>query len=238
MILRDWREADPAAVHACYERERQHWLHGLSWDTTWTWATVEQARFARGLPGFLATDDAGRVEGWTFYVVDDGILHIGGLVADSDAVTRSLLDGILHGGRDTAAEATACFVLDRAAGLAGALEHHGFVVERFHYLSLPLASGGFALSAGQLTQALRARFDTDGDEIQGIEAVHTSQIFLDEEELHEQGYDAADVARYVLGFTEADGSALQASPVPGIDRDRPVFSAAIPGDMLASLPCR
>ena len=138
MILRDWREADPAAVHACYERERQHWLDGLSWDTTWTWATVEQARFARGLPGFLAIDGAGRVEGWTFYVVDDGILHIGGLVADSDAATRSLLDGVLHGSGQTGAEATACFVLDRAAGLGAALEQHGFTVERFHYLSLAL----------------------------------------------------------------------------------------------------
>jgi ribosomal protein S18 acetylase RimI-like enzyme len=138
MILCDWREADPAAVHACYERERQHWLDGLSWDTTWTWATVEQARFARGLPGFLAIDDAGRVEGWTFYVVDDGVLHIGGLVADSDAATRSLLDGVLHGRQQTGAEATACFVLERATGLGAALEQHGFAVERFHYLSLAL----------------------------------------------------------------------------------------------------
>ena len=138
MILRDWRDADPAAVRACYERERQHWLDGLSWDTTWTWATVEQARFARGLPGFLATDGAGRVEGWTFYVVDDGIVHIGGLVAHSDAASRALLDGVLHGSQQTGAEATACFVLDRAAGLAAALEHHRFAVERFHYLSLVL----------------------------------------------------------------------------------------------------
>ena len=144
MILRDWREADPAAVAACYERERQHWLDGLSWDTTWTWATVEQARFARGLPGFLALDGAGRVEGWTFYVVDDGVLHIGGFVADSDAATRSLLDGVLHGSDQTGAEATACFVLDRAAGLGAALEQHGFAVERFQYLSLPLSVVGGA----------------------------------------------------------------------------------------------
>jgi hypothetical protein len=102
----------------------------------------------------------------------------------------------------------------------------------------PAVSGGFALSAGQLTSALRARFDTDGDEIQGIEAVHTSQIFLDEDELREQGHDAEDVARYILGFTEGDGSALQASPAPGIDAERPVFSAAIPGGMLSSLRCR
>ena len=142
MILRDWREADPAAMRACYERERQHWLDGLSWDTTWTWATVEQARFARGLPGFLAIDDAGRVRGWTFYVIDDGMLHIGGLVADSEAAMRVLLDGVLHGSEQSGADRTACFVLDRAAGLSAALEDHDFTVERFHYLSLPLQPAG------------------------------------------------------------------------------------------------
>jgi ribosomal protein S18 acetylase RimI-like enzyme len=141
MILRDWRDADPAAIRACYERERQHWLDGLSWDTTWTWATVEQARFARGLPGFLAIDAAGHVHGWTFYVIDDGIVHIGGLVADSDAATRALLDGVLHGSQQAGADATACFVLDRAAGLPAALQHHGFAVERFDYLSLALSGG-------------------------------------------------------------------------------------------------
>ena len=138
MILRDWCEADPAAVRACYEREQQHWLDRLSWDTTWTWATVEQARFARGLPGFLAIDGAGHVRGWTFYVLDDGLVHIGGLVADSEAATRVLLDGVLHGGDQTGAEATACFVLDRAPGFATALADHGFAVEPFHYMSLSL----------------------------------------------------------------------------------------------------
>src|SRR5688572_32187057 len=117
MILRDWRDADPPAVHDCYERERQHWQAGLSWDTTWTWATVEQARFGRGLPGFLAVDGAGRVQGWTFYVVDDGTAHIGGLVAESEPATRALLDGVLHGSEQSGVDATACFVLDRAPGL-------------------------------------------------------------------------------------------------------------------------
>jgi ribosomal protein S18 acetylase RimI-like enzyme len=139
MILHDWRDADPAALRDCYERERQHWLAGLSWDTTWTWATVEQARHARNLPGFLAVDGAGQLRGWAFYVLDNGTLHIGGLVADSDAVTRLLLEGILYGGEQRLAPVAACFVLDRARGLAVALADHGFIVEPFHYLSLPLS---------------------------------------------------------------------------------------------------
>jgi len=161
MILRDWREADPAAMRACYERERQHWLDGLSWDTTWTWATVEQARFARGLPGFLAIDSAGRVQGWTFYVLDDGMLHIGGLVAESEAAMRVLLDGVLHGSDQSGADATACFVLDRAAGLSAALEDHGFAVERFHYLSLPLQPGGDGAQPDDQVPVLDAWRDGD-----------------------------------------------------------------------------
>ena len=150
MILRDWRDADPAALRDCYERERQHWLAGLSWDTTWTWATVEQARHARSLPGFLAVDGAGQLRGWAFYVVDGGTLHIGGLVADSDAATRLLLEGILYGGEQRLAPVAACFVLDRARGLAVALADHGFIVEPFHYLSLPLSDGARHRDNGDL----------------------------------------------------------------------------------------
>jgi ribosomal protein S18 acetylase RimI-like enzyme len=143
MILRDWHDADPSALRECYEREQHHWLDALSWDTSWTWATVEQARFARGLPGLLAVDGQGRVAGWTFSVVDEGTLHIGGLVADSEAATRALLEGVLHGADDGGAEATACFLLDRAPGLAAALTEYGFAVEPFHYLTLDLR--GFPL---------------------------------------------------------------------------------------------
>ncbi len=163
MILRDWRDADPAAMHACYERERQHWLDGLSWDTTWTWATVEQARFARGLPGFLAIDGDGRVQGWTFYVLDDGMLHIGGLVADSEAAMRVLVDGVLHGSEQSGTDATACFVLDRAEGLCEALEGHGFVVERFHYLSLLLEPDNVSAEASADAQVPVLEAWRDGD---------------------------------------------------------------------------
>ena len=100
---------------------------------------MEQARHARRLPGFLAVDGSGQPRGWTFYVVDDGTLHIGGLVADSEAATRLLLEGVLYGGEQRFAAVAACFVLDRARGLAVALADHGFIVEPFQYLSVALA---------------------------------------------------------------------------------------------------
>jgi ribosomal protein S18 acetylase RimI-like enzyme len=168
MILRDWREADPAVLGECYEREQQHWLDGLSWDTTWTWATVEQARFARGLPGYIAVDDGGRVQGWTFYVIDDGAAHIGGLVASSEETTRALLDSVLQGSAHADVDATACFVLDRAPGLTAALARHGFAVEPFHYLSLALRSRGLSLESQEAAAVAEPWRDGDLEAIAGL----------------------------------------------------------------------
>jgi ribosomal protein S18 acetylase RimI-like enzyme len=207
MILRDWRDADPAAARDCYERERQHWLAGLSWDTTWTWATVEQARQARSLPGFLAVDGSGHVRGWAFYVVDDGTLHIGGLVADSDAATRLLLEGILYGGEQRFAPIAACFVLDRARGLAVALADHGFVVEPFHYLSLPLSDaarhrdcGGFRLQPEDSPLA-----SWRDDDVEATAALLRASY---DEEAGRHFAPDGDWKRYVTGLVEQAGCGI------------------------------
>ena len=91
MILRDWRDADSRLLRSCYEREQRSWQIDLGWDTTWTWATVEHARVSLGLPGLLALDDDGTVQGWAFSMKDGATLHIGGLVASSQPATTALL---------------------------------------------------------------------------------------------------------------------------------------------------
>jgi ribosomal protein S18 acetylase RimI-like enzyme len=136
MILRDWREADARLMQSCYAREQRSWQHDLGWDTTWTWTTVEQARVTWGLPGVLAYDDDGTLLGWAFSMPEGGALHIGGLVASSAAVTSALVAAIM---KDTAASSVACFVRDRAPGLAEALVARGLAVERFLYLSRPVS---------------------------------------------------------------------------------------------------
>jgi ribosomal protein S18 acetylase RimI-like enzyme len=182
MILRDWRGADCSLLRSCYEREQRSWQDDLGWDTTWTWATVEQARVSWGLPGVLAFDDAGALQGWAFAMKEGATLHIGGLVASSPAVTTALVDGLLgrpcgseqgfctpcapHRGPWRAGGApgkhcqpaeglranttgsplagsvapVACFIRHRAPGLIAALANHGLEVERFLYLSRPLAA--------------------------------------------------------------------------------------------------
>ena len=138
MILRDWRDADAALLRSCYERERRSWQEDLGWDTTWTWATVEQARVSWGLPGLLAFDDSHALQGWAFSMRDGSTLHIGGLVASSAAVTTALLDRLVD--RSATPAGSACFIRHRAPGLLEALAARGFEVERFLYLSRPLTA--------------------------------------------------------------------------------------------------
>jgi ribosomal protein S18 acetylase RimI-like enzyme len=150
MIVRDWRNADAALLRACYAREQRAWQHDLSWDTTWTWATVEQARVSWGLPGLLAFDEDGAVQGWAFCMPENGRQHVGGLVASSPVATCALLDGILE--RQAADTEISCFIRNRAPGLIHALAARGFDVERFQYLSRPLtgadAGHASAVAAG------------------------------------------------------------------------------------------
>ena len=153
MILRDWRHADTARLRACYEAEARSWEEDLGWDTTWTWATVEEARVTWGLPGLLVEDAAGVVQGWAFWMAEGPTLHVGGLVASSPAVTAVLLDGIVTRAQD--AGAIACFVRDRAPGLTDFLATRGFSHERFLYLSraLPSMAGPSATSGEPWNEA-------------------------------------------------------------------------------------
>lgn len=138
MILRDWRGVAPDVLAACYRHESEVWASTLGWDSRWTWQTVEQARTTRSLPGVVAFDRFGRISGWTFYLVDRSILHIGGVVADAADVTESLVDVVLGAATTAAVGAAACFVLDRAPDLTHVLASRGFEVEPFRYLALSL----------------------------------------------------------------------------------------------------
>jgi ribosomal protein S18 acetylase RimI-like enzyme len=145
VILRDWREADPGLLRACYDTEARGWRLDLAWETAWTWSTVEQARVTRRLPGLLALDERGRLLGWTFYTRAGRAWHIGGLVASRADATAALVDGILDGIGPGTGDPAACFIRHQAPGLRETLIARGFEVERFLYLSRPIAIAGGGL---------------------------------------------------------------------------------------------
>ena len=133
MILRDWRDIEPARLRACYDAEQRSWADDLGWDTAWTWTTVEEARVTWGLPGLVVEAPGGGIDGWTFWMPDHATLHVGGLVAASPQATDALLDALLE--QRGGAAAVACFVRHRAPGLAEGLARRGFRLEQFHYFS-------------------------------------------------------------------------------------------------------
>jgi ribosomal protein S18 acetylase RimI-like enzyme len=99
---------------------------------------VEQARLTWGLPGSVAFDGDGNVVGWSFHHVQNGVVRIGGLVADTITTTRRLVDHLVEIARSRRAFAITCFVAARAPGLANSLESRGLSCEPFHYMLRPL----------------------------------------------------------------------------------------------------
>ena len=68
MIVRDWRDADPADTQVLYAREQEYWVRELAWDASTAWREIEQARVTWGLLGFLAIDTDRTLRGWAYFL--------------------------------------------------------------------------------------------------------------------------------------------------------------------------
>jgi len=140
MIVRDWRDADPADTQLLYAREQDFWVRELAWDASTAWREIEQARTTWGLPGRIAIDSSRTVRGWGYYMPDGETLHIGGIATETARATAVLLDECLKiAGVTPRPVRVSCFVPDRAEGFAAALVERGFSCEPYHYLSRALA---------------------------------------------------------------------------------------------------
>jgi ribosomal protein S18 acetylase RimI-like enzyme len=104
---------------------------------------IESARRARVLPGLVARAPGGRVAGWSYFVVHDGRLQIGGLIAESDGPRRALLRAALSSPEAAGTEAVSCYLYPQSRSFRRVLEQEGFAVEPHHYMAagLPVAAG-------------------------------------------------------------------------------------------------
>ena len=89
MTCQDWRDAPTHDIAALVDTERRRWLDAHKWDTAASFAIVEQGRRAGAVPGWLVRGTDGAIEGWTYYVLHDGALQIGGVTASRPAVASS-----------------------------------------------------------------------------------------------------------------------------------------------------
>jgi type I phosphodiesterase/nucleotide pyrophosphatase len=100
----------------------------------------------------------------------------------------------------------------------------------------PQVSGAFQISATPMAAGINSTFDQDGDDTHIVQLIQPTQIFINMEELAQNGYTLDDVARYVMGLTKAD-TAQPGVVVPPDQANDLVFQAAFPSALMKRLPC-
>jgi len=155
MTFEDWRDVNPGELAPLYAVECERYRVLLGWDLEPSCRIIEEARRAGRLPGLALRGPGGEIAGWAFFVVHDGVLQIGGLVADSAARLRRLIDRVLQSPEAAFARAMSAFVFPVSSSLQSAFERQRFAVERHPYLSR--AIGGKA-QTGEAQPELAAEF--------------------------------------------------------------------------------
>jgi GNAT superfamily N-acetyltransferase len=175
MILRDWCDLPGETLAPVYEAERRRWQQMLQWDSAASSLEVEHARVTWGLPGFVALDQKGRIRGMAYYLIEHDRIDIGGVIAEEEAATDVLLDGIITVADALDLGTVRTLTLDAAVALKSALRLRGFDVEPHLYLSRSLtrptspSSSSSAFRAGRLWTRLvdRARPATCTEPLDG-----------------------------------------------------------------------
>lgn len=137
----DWRDADPAALAPLFTRERERWMAGLRWETSDAWSEVEQARTTWGLPGFVAVDGTGTIQGISFHLPTATRLELGGLFGESPEAAHALVRATIAAAGEAGVDEVSCFLYESRPLVADALGASGFLVEPFPYLVRPLTAG-------------------------------------------------------------------------------------------------
>jgi ribosomal protein S18 acetylase RimI-like enzyme len=166
ILCDDWRHAPSDLVARLFETERHRCIDALHWDMGPTFRSLETARANGHAAGLIAHDASGRVLGWTYYLLQNRRLQIGGLVADSGEVTRQLLDGALKAPEAEMAGEVLCFAFPVSASLEGALARRRFEVRKYLYLRKTLSPS--APAAQDAAQPDRVRLWTEDDAVDTV----------------------------------------------------------------------
>lgn len=134
MRVEDWRHLPAAALRPLYQTEATRWRVGLQWDISSTLATLEAARAAGTLPGFVLCGPGQSIVGWAYFAVQDGILQVGSLLARSSHGVRLLLDAILRAPEAVTAQDVLVFAFPESRALESALARRRFDLTRQWFL--------------------------------------------------------------------------------------------------------
>ncbi|HWC71203.1 MAG TPA: alkaline phosphatase family protein [Actinomycetota bacterium] len=100
----------------------------------------------------------------------------------------------------------------------------------------PAVSGASVISPPAVAEAIQSRFDTDDDDARIVEFTQPTHVFVDLDEMGQNGATLDEIASYLLTVTkgEVDGGQYPVSPDAA---DEPAFLAVYPSSMLEDLPC-
>ena len=100
----------------------------------------------------------------------------------------------------------------------------------------PSISGAFQISTSPIAAGINTNFDDDGDDTYVVDLVQPTGIFINSDELKQNGFTLADVSEWVLSMTQEQAKGLGVT-VPASQRATEVFDAVFPSDMMAGLSC-
>jgi hypothetical protein len=85
-------------------------------------------------------------------------------------------------------------------------------------------------------QAIQAQFDTDGDDVSIVQFVQPTQIWINKDEMKEQGYTLEEISAFVLDLKLGDVGGTT-WPIQPEDAGDPAFIAAFPSSLLQTSDC-
>jgi hypothetical protein len=100
----------------------------------------------------------------------------------------------------------------------------------------PAVSGASVIEPTRVADVIQERFDTDGDDVRIVEFTQPTHIFIDHEEMEQNGATLEEISSYLLTVTKAEVEGGQYPVAAEVARE-PAFVAAFPSEMLEELPC-
>ncbi|HET7235200.1 MAG TPA: alkaline phosphatase family protein [Actinomycetota bacterium] len=98
----------------------------------------------------------------------------------------------------------------------------------------PRVSGAFSIDIRKLEEGLAARFDDDGDDAVLVKKVRPTQIWLNHDELEDNGLKLADITGWLFRLSQAEVVKPGRTPP---EPQAPVFAGVLPSRILSGLPC-
>ena len=133
--IENWQAVQAGLLSPVYDAECRRWDTALGWDFAPSCRIVEEGRQDGRVPGLVAREGDGRLAGWCFYVLHDGLLQIGALAGDRPEVLGGLIRATLATPDAAAARGVTCFLFPASAHLGRTLERYQFAVEPHAFLA-------------------------------------------------------------------------------------------------------